>query len=426
MMDRRTFVQLLSVLLPAGAFAGSAAPALALSAERFGSNAPGIVDAVGRTVRVPRSLEPHSVLPLGIAAEQLVLAASPEHLHSLVSQGDVPKEELDLYPPAVRSLEHSSGVTIGQGGMRQLDAMEGVQLIVATFNAEYGSAQMCALEADAIEQAAGIPVLCLSVHIDDLPLTLRQAGVVFESRGLAETAARHIENALSELSQLARSVSDEQQKAALCLLGNTSAASFMPQLGGIPAFALADAKNAVLEPTFSETALKKAEAQADQIASDARTQGIDACTNARKEIAGAYSKIWEPSDGTLSVQPSLAMGADAGSMEFSPHRSVEASCIFGTANDLELLDFPFHADPWRSGLEQAPRYAIPQKPFAWLEASGGLMNVLGAQWVASMLYPDACPWSMDAAVREFFQAVFGAELSGQRVSTLLANTVSTS
>ncbi|PPQ35247.1 iron complex transport system substrate-binding protein [Rhodoblastus acidophilus] len=63
-------------------------------------------------------------------------------------------------------------------------------------------------------------------------------------------------------------------------------------------------------------------------------------------------------------------------------------------------------------------YAVPKLPFNWLDRPPSFMRVLGVQWLANILYPQALPLDVKAETKKFCKLFFGVELADQDVARL--------
>ena len=75
-----------------------------------------------------------------------------------------------------------------------------------------------------------------------------------------------------------------------------------------------------------------------------------------------------------------------------------------------------------SAVKQHRVYAIPTQPFNWFDRPPSYMRIMGAQWLASQLYPKAVPIDIQSETRHFYQLFFNVTLDEQTLATLLAPT----
>jgi iron complex transport system substrate-binding protein len=65
-------------------------------------------------------------------------------------------------------------------------------------------------------------------------------------------------------------------------------------------------------------------------------------------------------------------------------------------------------------------YLIPDTPFDWMDRPPSFLRLMGAKWLAGVLYPQQAGGNIVAETREFYKVFFGVGLSDQEVRTILA------
>jgi len=64
-------------------------------------------------------------------------------------------------------------------------------------------------------------------------------------------------------------------------------------------------------------------------------------------------------------------------------------------------------------------YLIPNQPFNWFDRPPSVMRLLGAKWVASLLYPDRYRVDMVKETRYFFRLFLGVDISAAEAENLI-------
>jgi len=64
-------------------------------------------------------------------------------------------------------------------------------------------------------------------------------------------------------------------------------------------------------------------------------------------------------------------------------------------------------------------YLIPNQPFNWFDRPPSFMRLLGAKWLANLLYPERCRIDIVKEVREFFKLFLGVELSPEEAKRMV-------
>lgn len=64
-------------------------------------------------------------------------------------------------------------------------------------------------------------------------------------------------------------------------------------------------------------------------------------------------------------------------------------------------------------------YLIPDAPFDWMDRPPSFMRLMGAKWLAGVLYPKTAPVNIVSETRKFYKLFFGASLSDAEVRAIL-------
>jgi iron complex transport system substrate-binding protein len=88
------------------------------------------------------------------------------------------------------------------------------------------------------------------------------------------------------------------------------------------------------------------------------------------------------------------------------------------AQEQEFMRAVSRDDKWRnlSAVKKKRVYLVPRTPFNWLDRPPSLMRILGAHWLASILYPDQYPYDLRAKTAAFFTLFFGVTLSDEEMT----------
>lgn len=91
-----------------------------------------------------------------------------------------------------------------------------------------------------------------------------------------------------------------------------------------------------------------------------------------------------------------------------------------------VMERPFYekifADPlWRriKAVRDKKVYMIPDKPFNWFDRPPSFMRLLGARWLAHILYPEQYRINIVEETRRFYRLFLGVELTGDEAGRLL-------
>ena len=92
------------------------------------------------------------------------------------------------------------------------------------------------------------------------------------------------------------------------------------------------------------------------------------------------------------------------------------------AQEQEFMRAITQDDKWRNlaAVKKKRVYIVPKTPFNWLDRPPSLMRILGAHWLAAVLYPDQYPYDLRAKTAAFFTLFFGVALSGEEMDQYFA------
>lgn len=81
-------------------------------------------------------------------------------------------------------------------------------------------------------------------------------------------------------------------------------------------------------------------------------------------------------------------------------------------------------DPrWRNvrAVKAGRVHGVPHWPYNWIDRPPSVMRALGAQWLASLFYPDRFRFERHREVREFYRLFLGVTLTDADIDELMAN-----
>jgi len=64
-------------------------------------------------------------------------------------------------------------------------------------------------------------------------------------------------------------------------------------------------------------------------------------------------------------------------------------------------------------------YLIPNQPFNWFDRPPSFMRLLGAKWLANILYPERYHANMVKETQEFFKLFLGIDLNAREAKAVL-------
>lgn len=81
-------------------------------------------------------------------------------------------------------------------------------------------------------------------------------------------------------------------------------------------------------------------------------------------------------------------------------------------------------DPmWKSlkAVKNGRVYLVPNQPFNWIDRPPSFMRVLGIQWLAKILHPEAYQIDLNKRIREFYDLFLHVKLSDQQIKNILGD-----
>ena len=64
-------------------------------------------------------------------------------------------------------------------------------------------------------------------------------------------------------------------------------------------------------------------------------------------------------------------------------------------------------------------YLIPDTPFDWMDRPPSFLRLMGAKWLAGVLYPRSAKVDIAAEIRTFYQLFFGVNPSDREIGAIL-------
>ena len=90
--------------------------------------------------------------------------------------------------------------------------------------------------------------------------------------------------------------------------------------------------------------------------------------------------------------------------------------IYGTVADNEN---------WQTitAIKDGRYYEVPMGPYNWMGFPPSVQRILGMQWMARVLYPDAADYDMYETTRTYFQLFYHCDLTAEQYAALTANSL---
>ena len=68
-------------------------------------------------------------------------------------------------------------------------------------------------------------------------------------------------------------------------------------------------------------------------------------------------------------------------------------------------------------------YEVPMGPYNWMGFPPSVQRILGMQWMAKVLYPDAADYDMYETTQTYFQLFYHCDLTAEQYAALTAHSL---
>lgn len=360
---KRIFAVMMAVLLALGIMTGcgSSESDQGSSAEKSSTGTVSFTDDAGRSVEIPGSDDLKKVYvtsPIGFIQ---IYTFSPELLAGTPMKFS--EEELEYLDPVCKEMKNLGGMQVGAELNKEAIMESGAQII---FSMSTKTTDTTVSDADELQEQLGIPVVVLDADFNAMPDTYRRLGEIFNMKDRAEELASYCENVISDVNEKISAIPDEE-RISVYYAENEDGLATEPETSSHAAvLKMAGAKNVAqiegngaggLSPVSLEQVL---------------SWNPDVIISWGDDRGGAYSKI-------------------KGSSDWSTIKAVKDGRV----------------------------YAMPNKPFSWMDRPPSVNRFLGVQWVANLLYPDVYDIDMAETTKEFYKLFYNVELTDDQVSDIL-------
>lgn len=360
---KRIFAVMMAVLLALGIMTGcgSSESDRSSSAEKSSAGTVSFTDDAGRSVEIPGSDDLKKVYvtsPIGFIQ---IYTFSPELLAGTPMKFS--EEELEYLDPVCKEMKNLGGMQVGAELNKEAIMKSGTQII---FSMSAKTTDTTVSDADELQEQLGIPVVVLNADFNAMPDTYRRLGEIFNMKDRAEELASYCENVISDVNEKLSAIPDEERVSVyyaenedgLATEPETSNHAAVLKMAGAKNVAQIEGKGAGgLSPVSLEQVL---------------SWNPDVIISWGDDRGGAYSKI-------------------KGSSDWSTIKAVKDGRV----------------------------YAMPNKPFSWMDRPPSVNRFLGVQWVANLLYPDVYDIDLAETTKEFYKLFYSVDLTDDQVSDIL-------
>lgn len=325
-----------------------------------------IVDDAGRQVTIPGTGALERIYYTGAPGQIFCFTLAPE-----LAAGTAMKfsdAELAFLPEGTGDLPYLGTLSAGKELNPEAIMAEGVQVIFSVTIATPGDHE--ASIADDLQNLTGIPVVVLDGSLDATPATYRTLGALLGKEDKAEKLARYCESALSDVKEAVATIPEDQRISLYYAEG-------------------------------SEGLQTEPKGSTHSIAFD--TAGA---TNVVQDVEALKGKGMSPVslEQVLAWNPQVIIAWD--------------DEVRGGADELIRTDSNWSAI---DAVKEGRIYTMPNVPFSWCDRPPAVNRVLGIQWIANTLYPEAYDVDMVETTKEFYGMFYHTELTDNQAREILGN-----
>ncbi len=277
------------------------------------------------------------------------------------------KEELAYLPAGTASLPYMGTLTDGGQINREMLLTEDVQIVFSI--SSVGLTDQNISEAETLQNATKIPVLCFDGSMERIAQCYRRLGDVMGCGTRAEELASYCEGVYTRVAEAIATVSDTERVSLYYAEGPEGLQT---------------------EPDTSQHAQTFVVAGARNVATVAENAGVGMSNVSLEQVLA-----WDP-EVIVAWDDVVRGGADEDiriNKDWAALRAVKTGRV----------------------------YSMPNTPFAWLDRPPAVNRFLGIQWIANMLYPAVYDVDMVQVTKDFYKKMFWVDITDDQAKTLLGN-----
>ncbi len=365
--DRRTLVKLLGtgalLVLAPSVLAGCDGVKGTLDAVLEGTRE--FTDDAGRDLVIPIAGKLERVYFTSNSAQIFCFTLDPSVIAGTTFQ--FTKQELEYLPEGTSGLTYMGSLS-GDGEInREMLMVEDVQLVFSISTIGISASNVS--DANDLQNATGIPVVCLDGSMEKIAACYRRLGDVLGCADRAEELAKYCENVYGRV---------------------TAAVAAVPEVDRTTLYYAEGPEGLQTEPDASQHALAFAAAGAINVAAVPENEGQGMSNVSLEQVLA-----WDP-EVIVAWDEVVRGGADA----------------------------IIRRDPnWSTikAVQDGRVYTMPNVPFAWCDRPPAVNRFMGIQWLANMLYPDAYDVDMVEATKSFYSTMYWVDITDDQAKEILGN-----
>lgn len=361
-LSRRTFARVLGAGLLvtfAPALSGCSAYKSAVTGKRT------ITDDAGRELQIPTPAELERVYFTSTLAQIFCFTLNPDLLGG--SGFRFTPLELEYLPEGTEDLPYL-GTLSGDGEIdREQLLVEDVQIVFSISGIELTAANIS--DAEDLQAQLNVPVVCLDGSFDNIANCYRKLGDIMGQAARGDELGAYCERIYREVRQ---------------------AIDPVPESDRVSVYYAEGPEGLQTEPDVSQHALAFAVAGARNVAAVPENEGLGMSNVSLEQVLA-----WNP-EVIVAWDWDVRGGADEDirrNKNWAPIKAVQDGRV----------------------------YTMPNIPFAWLDRPPGVNRLIGIQWLANLLYPQAYDIDIIKAVQDFYSLFYWADVSEEEVRGFLGN-----
>lgn len=360
-LSRRSFVKVAGVLGASALLASNFS--LALADEKTAADGDvemtTVTDMAGREVTFPKN--PGRVFSTSPTCEAWLAAICPEAIIGWAN--DMSEEQLSYYPEVCRDKETIGGWYGGKEGNAEGIVAEAPDVVVAAYDLvndeSYGT------DVEELETKLGVPVLCVSWSIEDVPEVYRKLGEWFGKEEEGKKLGDYVQTVLDKVDATVAKVPQDQ----------------------------------VARYYYAED-----------------TSGLQTEANGSFHIA-VFDYCGMTNCAGEDIEMSSGMGFEQVSMEQVINWNPENIFVYSsTAFETITTD-----DTWADidAVKNGHVFMNPSMPQNWFDRSPNPLRVIGCLYTVSCVYPDYCDFDLETEIKDYFKTLYGVEMTDEQYDALL-------
>ncbi len=325
-----------------------------------------ITDDAGREVTIPGVGALQKIYYTGAPGQIFCFTLAPELAAGTTMEFS--DAELAYLPEGTGDLPYLGTLSGGKELNPEAIMAEGVQVIFSVTTGKPGDSD--ASSADDLQSQTGIPVVFLYGTLDATPTTYRTLGALLGKEDQAEKLASYCETAFDKVDAAVATVPEDQRVRLYYAEGSEGLQT---------------------EPKGSTHSLAFDRAGADNVAQDVEAQKGKGMSPVSLEQVLAWN-------------PQVIIAWD--------------DVVRGGADELIRTDANWSTI---DAVKDGKVYTMPNVPFSWCDRPPSVNRILGIQWIANTLYPEAYDVDMVEVTKEFYSLFYHADVTDEQAREILGN-----